>query len=163
MSINGYIAKADGNTEFTSKEDWESFFNHSKKAGNVIMGKNTFLASSKQDQFPFSEALNVVMSHEQIENKWDDKVLFTDKPPKEVLKMLEEKGFETAFIAGGGQINSSFTKEKLIDEIYIDVEPFVFGRGIPIFAESDFEFELKLLESKKLNEDTVQLHYKVIK
>ena len=77
--------------------------------------------------------------------------------------MLEEKGFSNVFIAGGGQINSSFVKEGLIDEIYLDVEPLVFGKGIKVFAEADFEFELKLLEVNKLNTDTVQLHYKIIK
>ncbi|MSR73230.1 dihydrofolate reductase [Candidatus Parcubacteria bacterium] len=163
ITINGYIAKADGDSQFTSEEDLKSFFDHSKNAGNIIMGKNTFIEASKQGYFPFPEALNVVLTHEKLDNKWGRNVLFTDKSPKDVLAFLKEKGFDTAFIAGGGKVNSSFIKEKLIDEIYIDVEPVVFGRGIPIFAESDFEFELKLLETKKLNENTIQLHYQVIK
>ncbi len=163
ITINGYIAKPDGDSQFTSEEDLKSFFDHSKSAGNIIMGKNTFIEASKQGYFPFPEALNVVLTHEKLDNKWGQNVLFIDKSPKDVLALLKEKGFETAFLAGGGNINSSFIKEKLIDEIYIDVEPVVFGRGIPIFAESDFEFELKLLETKKLNENTIQLHYQVIK
>ena len=35
-------------------------------------------------------------------------------------------------------------------------------RGITIFADADFECELQLLEVNKLNNNTVQLHYKVI-
>ena len=77
--------------------------------------------------------------------------------------MLEQKGFTFAFLAGGGQLNTSFVKENLIDEIYLDVEPLVFGKGIRVFAEGDFELELELLETKKLNPNTVQLHYKVLK
>jgi dihydrofolate reductase len=163
ISINGYIAKSDGDSEWTSKEDLQGFYEQSKKAGNIVMGKNTYKAASQYGYFPFPDAVNVVVSHEAIENKWGENVIVTDGSPKEILKLLEEKGFETAFLAGGGQLNSSFAREHLIDEIYIDVEPLAIGKGIPIFAESDFEFELKLIDVKKLNSDTVQLHYEVVK
>ena len=162
MSANGYIAKADGNSEFTSEEDLKGFYEGSKKAGNIIMGKNTYLEALKQGYFPFPDSLNIVAAHEKIENKWGEKVLFTDKSPEEILDMLKTKGFNIAFLAGGGKLNSSFMASGLIDEIYIDVEPLVFGKGIPIFAEANFEFELKLLEVNKLNKDTVQLHYQVL-
>jgi dihydrofolate reductase len=94
---------------------------------------------------------------------WGDKVLFTNKSPREVIGMLKTKDFETAFLAGGGQLNSSFIEDDLIDEIYLDVEPLIFGKGIPVFAAKDFEVELELLEIKKLNLSTVQLHYRVVK
>ncbi len=164
VSINGYIAKSNGDSEWTSDEDLKGFFDNSKKAGNIIMGKNTFRAASSYGYFPFPEALNVVVTHEKFKNMWEGKVIFTDQSPKEILAMLAEKGFTTAFLAGGGILNSAFVKEKLIDEIYLDVEPLLLGKGIPVFAPSaEFEFELRLLETKKLNEDTVQLHYAVIK
>ena len=164
VSINGYIAKSDGDSEWTSDEDLKGFFDHSKKAGNIIMGKNTFHAANSYGYFPFPEALNVVVTHEKFENTWGENVIFTEKSPKEVLAMLEQKGFNEVFLAGGGLLSSSFAKEKLIDEIYLDVEPLLLGKGIPVFAPStDFEFELKLLEVNKLNEDTVQLHYQVLK
>jgi dihydrofolate reductase len=162
ITPNGYIAKEDGNSEWTSEEDLQGFFENSKKAGNIIMGKNTYLEASKQGYFPFPEALNIVMSREKIENKWGDKVIVTSATPKELLKMLSDKGFEIAFLAGGGAINASFMKDRLVNEIYLDVEPLLFGRGIQIIAPADFECELELLGVKNLNKNTVQLHYRVI-
>lgn len=54
-------------------------------------------------------------------------------------------------------------KEGLIDEIYIDIEPLILGRGIPLFAVGDFAPRLTLLEIKPLsNRQTVQLHYQVL-
>lgn len=163
ISVNGYIAKEDGDSEWTSDEDLKGFYDQSKNAGNIIMGRNTYIAASKSGYFPFPDALNIVVSHEQIENTWGDKVLITDKAPGEIIEMLGQKGFTTAFLAGGGQLNTSFVKENLIDEIYLDVEPLVFGKGIKLFAEGDFEFDLELLETKKLNQNTIQLHYKILK
>ena len=53
--------------------------------------------------------------------------------------------------------------ENLIDELYLDVEPIVFGTGIRLFKEEDFEAKLKLVETKKLSANEMQLHYEVIK
>ena len=162
ISINGYIAKADGDSEWTSDEDLKGFYEGSKRAGNIVMGKNTYLAAMKSGYFPFPDALNIVVTHEQIENRWgDERVLITDRSPNDVARLLEEKGFQTLFLAGGGQLNTSFMKDHLINEIYLDVEPLIFGRGIPIFADSDFETELELIETKQINPNTVQLHYRV--
>ena len=163
ISPNGYIAKEDGDSEWTSEEDLQGFYKHSKQAGNIIMGRHTYEAASKYGYFPFPDAVNVVVTHQPLENKWGNQVMVTDKSPREVLQMLEEKGFNEAFLAGGGKLNSSFMKEGLIDEIYFDVEPILFGKGIPVFAPTDFECDLELLEINKLNKNTVRLHYKVIK
>lgn len=163
ITPNGYIAKVDGDSEWTSEEDLKGFFKNSKKAGNIIMGANTYKSASKYGYFPFPEVINIVMTHQPFENQWAEKVIFTDKLPQEILQMLEEKGFKEAFLAGGGKLNAAFMKESLIDEIYLDVEPLIFGKGIPVFVPENFEYELELLEVNKLNQNTVQLHYKVKK
>lgn len=164
ITPNGFIATEDGNSEWTSEEDLQGFFDQSKRTGNIILGKGTFLEASRQGYFPFPEALNIVLSHTAIENTWgEDKVIITDKSPEEVLELLAQKGFETAFLAGGGKLNASFFEKQLIDEVYFDVEPLLFGKGIPVIAQANFECELKLIETKQLNTDTIQLHYKVLK
>ena len=159
---NGYIAKENDDTSFVSRQSWESFEELSQEAGNLIIGRRTFEISLQDNTFPYPDRFNIVMIHDKVENKWGEDVLFTDKSPKNVLKVLEEKGFETAFIGGGGSINSAFLKEGLVDEIYLDIEPKVFGKGIQLFSPNDFEFNLELLETKNLSASTIQLHYKVI-
>lgn len=76
---------------------------------------------------------------------------------------MHEQGFETIMVCGGGGLNTSFMKENLIDEIYLDIEPIIFGKGIKLFEDSNFEAKLKLLGVKKLSSNEIQLHYKVIK
>lgn len=159
---NGYIAKENGDSEWVSDEDLNGFYEESKKAKNIILGKNTFLEASRQGYFPFPGAVNIVVTHQTFENKWGRDVVFTDKKPKEILSMVEEMGFDTALLAGGGMLNASFAQEGLIDEVYLDIEPLLFGKGIRLFGETDFACELELIEAKNLNKNTVQLHYKVV-
>ncbi|PIP24236.1 MAG: deaminase, partial [Candidatus Nealsonbacteria bacterium CG23_combo_of_CG06-09_8_20_14_all_37_18] len=50
-----------------------------------------------------------------------------------------------------------------IDEIFIDIEPIILGKGIPLFRDKDFKRNLKLVGQKKISESEIQLHYKVLK
>ena len=83
--------------------------------------------------------------------------------PQEALQILQNQKFKTVLICGGGKLNSSFMKEKLIDEIYLDIEPVFLGTGIKLFTDAEFETKLKLIDVKRLSKDEVQLHYKVKK
>ncbi|MFH1978095.1 MAG: dihydrofolate reductase [Candidatus Aenigmatarchaeota archaeon] len=163
ISANGMIATKNDDTSFISENAWKCFDEMTRKAGNIIVGKRTFDRDVKDGNFPYPDRLNVVMTNKKIKNKWGDNVIFTDKSPKEVLKLLEEKRFKIAFVGGGGKINASFLKENLVDEVYFDVEPVLIGNGIKISADEDFEIKMKLLETKIISEDEFQLHYKVLK
>lgn len=162
ITPNGYIARENGDSEWTSDEDLRGFYEKSKECGNIIMGKNTFQEAMRQGYFPFPDALNVVVTHGEVENKWGENVLVTAEEPEGVLKLLAERGHETAFLAGGGKLNASFAQKGLIDEIYLDIEPLLFGKGIDLFADKAFECKLELVETKKLNKDTLQVHYRVV-
>lgn len=164
MTVNGKIADIKDDTSWTSKEDWDGFRAICKKAGNAIIGRRTYEMVIKENS-QISDILTVVLTHNRkLMTKKFPHTIFTDKHPRDVLAMLEEKGYKEALVCGGGILNSSFFKEELIDELYIDIEPIILGRGIPLFADSDFESRLKLLKVKTLsNSQTIQLHYKIVK
>ena len=90
-------------------------------------------------------------------------VKFTSEEPKAVLESLEKEGINQVCLCGGGKINGSFIKEGLVDEIYLDIEPKLLGKGIQLFGDCDFEADLELIEVKNLSNNEVQLHYKVKK
>ncbi|MBI5151850.1 MAG: dihydrofolate reductase [Candidatus Pacebacteria bacterium] len=164
ITVNGKIAGTNDDTSWTSKEDWDGFRAICRKVGNAVIGRRTYEMVIKEGM-QLSDILTVVMTHDpRLLAKHSPDTIFTDKSPKDVIAILKEKGFKEALVCGGGILNSSFLKEGIIDEIYIDIEPLILGRGIPLFADGDFQPRLKLLEVKTLtNRQTVQLHYKVIK
>ncbi|MFA6194734.1 MAG: dihydrofolate reductase family protein [Patescibacteria group bacterium] len=156
MTVDGKIAK--DKTQFadwTSREDKKLFVEISKAHGVIMMGENTF----KTFPAPLKDRLNVVFSeteHEPIEGvKW------VKGEPEKVLEELEALGYKSALLGGGSFLNSLFLEKKLISEIILTVEPKIFGTGLSLFNK-DLNANLKLLEIKNLNDDTLMLKYRVI-
>ena len=159
-TLNGYIAKVDDSTSWTSKEDWQVFLTMARKMDAIIIGRRTYDVIRKEHT-QIQSAFTVVLTRNIKLLRTNSHTFITDKSLTDVFKLLKDKGCKQVMIAGGGILNSSFMKAGLIDEIYLTIEPIILGRGIPLFADSDFEARLQLLSMKKINKNTIQLHYKV--
>lgn len=160
ITANGYIAKKNDDTSWISEVEWNSYSASVRKAGNLVIGHRTYDILTKQPEF--SEFANVkiaIVSNKDFKTLSSNHVIV--KTAKAALDMF--KKYEEIIIAGGGILNATFMKEDLVDEIYLDIEPIVFGHGISLFAPEDFEYHLELLETKKISENTIQLYYKVVK
>jgi dihydrofolate reductase len=159
MSVNGFIAKENDEAPW-SQEIWDSYYHIAKKFKSIVLGRKTYEIMKEANEFekignPF---ITVITSKNY---KSTENTVFV-KSPTEAIALLKHKGFSEALLAGGSQLNTSFMKENLVDEIYLDIEPVVFGKGISLFSEGDFDKKLKLIESKKISDNVVQLHYKVL-
>lgn len=164
LSVDGRITQKDGNTDWVPNGDIEDFNSISKKAGAVILGRKSW-DEMNPDWLPYKEGdgLYIVLTRNKSLVSQNSKTMFTSVSPAEILKLAQDRGHSEIVVAGGGETYGTFLKSGLIDEIFIDVEPYIFGQGIRFFPESDFELNLKLLETKNLSDQTVQLHYKVKK
>jgi len=163
ISADGKIAKHENHlADWTSAEDKKEFIKTTKEAGNIIMGRKTYDTIGR----PLPNRLNLIMTR-SVESRKKDEIPgtleFTDQSPKDIIANLEKLGFETAIVGGGTAINTLFLKENLIDEIKLTIEPKLFGSGFGIFDKIDVDVDLELLEMKKLNDNTIYLHYKIIK
>ena len=81
----------------------------------------------------------------------------------EALSILKKKGLKSVLIAGGSTLNNEFIRKKRVDEIILDVNPTILGEGIPLLAPGDFLRNLLLLSANKINDDIVEVRYKVKK
>lgn len=160
ITANGMIAKKNDDTPWSDAE-FESYLSTVKKFGNVIVGNRTHPLYEESDFPAMGNPLMVVLTRNE-NLKEDGRVKYVNSPNK-ALEIVEAAGFKEALVTGGGFVNTAFIEKGLVDEIYLDIEPLVFGEGIPLFQPGDFECELELLETEKLSENTIQLHYKVKK
>lgn len=161
ISADGYITKHEaGLVDWTSKEDKKHFSKITKETGGVIYGRNTFATFNK----PLPERLNIVMTREP--EKYEsipDLLEFTNQSPEVILETLEQRGFDQIALGGGSAVNKMFLDKNLIDEIYLTIEPKIFGSGKRLFDTVNKEVTLELIDNSLLNDNTLLLHYKVIK
>ena len=157
ITANGYIAKQNHETPW-SDEEWQSFTKMVQRIGNIVIGRKTFdIMSQGGELLSIGSPFTVIVS-----NKTSADSHFVSSP-EEAIKLLDSKGFSEVLVAGGAMLNAAFMQKNLVDELYLDVEPFIFGQGIKLFSDSNFERRLTLLEATQLSPDTIQLHYEVIK
>ncbi len=161
QTINGYIASETDETPWTSAA-WKNYRKNAKQFKAIVIGRRTYQIMKRVNKFrkignPYVIVVSNFSPAESSNN------LSYVKSPAEAMQLLKEMKFAKALVAGGGKLNGSFMKTKYIDEVWLDVDPVVFGTGIKLFYEDFFKAKLKLLGVKKLPPDTVQLRYKVVK
>ena len=158
ISADGKIAeRADQSSlDWTSKEDTQFFVKRTKEAGVMIMGRKTFETIGK----PLKDRLIVVMTRGEG-GKAMEGVEYTNKAPQEILRDLELRGYKEAAICGGSSVYGQFLKEGLVDELFLTIEPVLFGSGVPLAVGFD-RINLDLINSTKLNDQAVLLHYRVV-
>ena len=127
------------------------------------MGRVTYETSS--DDFPLgSNAVNVVMTrNHDLHAKTEPDIVFTDRTPTEIVALAKEKGAHEILLVGGGETNTAFLNENLIDEIFLRVHPVVLTGGTKLFNDSKVDLNMELVSIKQLTDDVIQLHYRVIK
>ena len=150
--------------DWTSKEDQEYYKQIWKDAKLIVMGSKTYMA----EKFPPSpQHLLLVMTRNPSKYKQYEvpgQIKFTDNDPKELVEQFQKKGFETMNVIGGPHVATSFFEKKLIDELWLTIEPKIFGTGGNFVIEQKLDIELKMISSEKVNEQgTLIAKYTVIK
>ena len=158
VTLDGKIARNTHHfVNWSSREDKKLFFATSRQAGVIIVGNNTF----KTLPSPLPGRLHIVLTT-TLEGKVNisGSVEYTDRTPPEIVADLEARGYTEAVLTGGAQINALFLQHGLVDEIWLTVEPLIFGAGIDLIRGLEFDLRAKLIHIEKLNEDgTVHLRY----
>ncbi len=163
QTVNGYIAKENDETPW-SEVIWDSYYKTSKQFKAIIIGRRTYELMKEADEFKkIGNPFTVILSR-KLSKIFTANLNFTvAKSPKEAVELLKAKNFKEALVGGGSKLNASFMKENLVDEIILDIEPLIFGIGIKLFSDSEFEAKLNLFNVQKLSDSIVRLHYKVEK
>ena len=160
VSIDGMIADKQGIPMFPEGA-WEEWCSVVNDTGNVIAGRSSFEQVNNPEMY---EALHpnykIVLSSKKLDLNGTGWVQAAS--PKEALTILKDANVEEAIIGGGRSVAHAFMSEGLVDHIVMDLHPVVFGEGIPMFGGAIEMPQLKLLESKSLNENALRLRYEVI-
>ena len=158
-SANGLISNKRNVPDWLSEEYGQAFMTISQRTKAVIMGKTTYSILAP-DYLPLKdEGILVVLTHDTSAPRAQSNVVFTEESPQAIASMLEAEGYSEAVIIGGTATVSEFMKARLVNELILVVEPVLFGSGLPLLKDVDHEYSMSLYEVKKLNDNSVQLHY----
>lgn len=160
-SLNGMIATKDGQEEFLSHKNWQTLIEATNEVGNLVIGRRTLdMVRGWDVDYGFDDITDLDKVILTRDSSLATEGYITATSPTEAIDKLKERGHESILVTGGSQTNSLFSEH--LTEIRINIEPVLLGEGIPLFAPADFLRQLRLLESKNIGEDIVQLRYEVL-
>lgn len=164
ISLDGFITKQDKpGSAFTSREDKRYFSQAVLDFDSLIFGAGNYRQSARwiQDHLR-PEQLKVVLTRSpaQLADEQEaGKLEFTNESPRELVRKLDARGYQNVCLLGGGQIYGLFLAEGLVDELWLTLEPVLFGEGTKL-AERKLDFRGELLSVEKLNPSTLLLKYR---
>ncbi|PWT97446.1 MAG: hypothetical protein C5B52_13865 [Bacteroidetes bacterium] len=168
-----FVSSADGKVTkwgdsqvklWSSHQDQDYYKKVWSESRLIVMGSNTFLADPQK---PSPEHQLVIMTREPEKYnhlQTPGQIEFTNETPAQLVERFEKQRQELMLVVGGPHVATSFLKAKLINELWLTVEPKIFGEG-DNFAEGEkLDIKLKLISFNKVNEEGTLINkYEVIK
>jgi dihydrofolate reductase len=157
ISVDGKISlKAKTPPNWTSPEDWNFLQKSLTKIDAVVVGRNTYQAAArrlrKRNTFVLSTQIKKIQRR--------GSVTFINPAHMNLRSILS--AYKTVAILGGGAVYRFMLEHNWLDEIYITVEPLIFGRGKDMVTGGTKTIKLQLISVKKLNtQGTLLMHYLV--
>jgi len=123
------------------------------------MGYNTYREVLGYDvPFPYKDVKNYVVTN-RPDREDTEMVSFISGDVPGFIRNLKSKKGKDIWLIGGGQVNTLFFNEKLIDELSIFVMPIVIGKGIELFEDTPDETDLTLSGTTRYDSGVVRLDY----
>lgn len=87
---------------------------------------------------------------------------FTSESPHALVARLKGLSIQRVALLGGSQVHSLFLDAGLVDELWLTLEPRLFGTGTPLLA-GKADHKLKLIGQDHLGGDTLLVKYKPLR
>jgi len=165
QSLDGFITRHDtSGSAFASAADKTHLRNALARFDCCVMGGTTYrLERARRPDRPLPARLQIVLTRspdtfatETIPGRLE----FTAASVPDLVTALRVRGMKNCALLGGSQIHSLFLGARLVDELWLTIEPRLFGNGTPLIAHRD-DISLKFLSQQALTADTLVLKYVV--
>jgi len=148
---------------WSSQQDQDYYKKIWSESRLIVMGSNTFNAGS----FPSTNHQLIVMTGnpDKYKNlKTSGQIEFTSESPTKLSDRFKNDGHDQMLVVGGPHVATSFLKEELIDELWLTIEPKIFGTGGNFATDEKLDINLRLIHYEKVNEQgTLITKYAVLK
>lgn len=136
-------------------------------SGALLLGRVTYEGfaeawPSVTDEVGFAEKMNsmpkFVVSTTLTEAGWNNSTLIKENVVEEVARLKQQPG-DDVLVAGSADLVHTLMENDLVDEYRLMVHPIVVGSGKRLFRDGSGGKTLRLVESKTLGPDVVNLTF----
>ncbi len=148
MSLDGFVAEADGNVDrlYADLADLQGtpyLTATIAETGAVLMGRKTFEMGDPDSwvgQYEFQVPIFVLTHHPpRVPPKQDDRLTFTfvqDGVASAVAQATTAAGDKVVQVVGGANVIQQLLEAGLVDELHLDVMPLFLGDGLRLFEHA---------------------------
>ena len=160
VTLDGKIAADEKHfSDWTSKEDKKFMRALLDTCDVVIVGNSTYKTAKK----PLSKRNCVVLTRSvKTTKRASENLLYLNTKSVSLKKTIEKAGYKKVAVLGGAQTYSYCLENGMLDDLYLTIEPLIFGAGIPLFNGKFKLHKTRIVSVKKLNrQGTVLIHAKL--
>ena len=168
QSLDGFITRHDEpGVAWASEADQLWFRQSLQQFDSQVMASATYATVRDHLQIKLADGcLRIVMTRQPKSYAVDhqtNSLEFTDQSPATILQSLEQAERKSCALLGGATVHDAFLQAGLVDEIWVTVEPRLFGDGTPIIQQQQDQ-RLQLIDHQRLpNSDSLVVRYRVKK
>ena len=165
-TLDGKITKwGDPHVQRWSSQEDQTYFKKTwDESPLIIMGSSTFDFDPVK---PSPKNRLIVLTRKPDSYKKYEvpgQVEFSDESPVKLTQRFRAMGYDRMLVVGGPHVATSFFRDNLVDELWLTLEPMIFGKGGNFVVEEELDINLKLISIEKVNDrGTMLTKYAVIK
>jgi dihydrofolate reductase len=159
MSLDGFIARADGGVDWLDAYDApeEEYARFLARMDTVLVGRATYDLVATFPQWPYGAKRVVVWTHRPAPSLHGEE--FVAGAAGEVVSGLARSGSRSVYVDGGAVV-SQLLAAGLLDEITVTVVPLVLGEGRRLFQGTLPERRFSLVETRSYPSGLVRIAYR---
>lgn len=176
VSLDGFTAGPNGEMEWIRTDDamFDDVAQLTESADTALFGRVTYEMmaaywptaadnpnAGKHDidhAHWVNAATKLVFSRTLQKVEWANSRIVRDNIAETINHLKAQPG-KNLLMIGSATTAHTFMQLGLIDEYWLNVNPVVLGRGLPLFADLTQRFDLKLLGAKTYASEVIGLHY----
>jgi dihydrofolate reductase len=165
-SVDGFIARRDGNLDFLPPDGGEphGYNEFIATVDALVIGRKTFETVLAFPIWPYGDKRVVVLSSQPLDFSAvrGGVVEQMSGTPAEIIAKLEASGTHHVYLDGGITIQR-FLRAGLVHRLIITRVPVLIGEGIPLFGSLPHDVHLKHVATQHYPSGLVKSEYEVVK
>ncbi len=136
ITLDGYIARADGSVDFLDAHPVEEFdFDEfADTVGGLVMGRHTYEQTVGFGWTWGARPTTVLTTRQNLEVPAGADIWFSSEPTADAIRALAAECDQRVWVFGGGRVVTDGILGGAVDTLDLTIVPEVLGAGLPLFT-----------------------------